>query len=189
MYLLITMGIDDPDALENFSQQDIAIDTAGCKTFVDAWGRPIQFLRRAPGFISNLQPDGPTVAGQSDQRMRDQTDPMGFYGSPLPGSVDPAKIASGAPNGLVGRNTFALYPLIYSGGPDGIYDTVPDLPNSTANSSPQGEKVAGQPTFSCAKANSPNDPYISISNSLPNGDFKDGPIAQQRFIQGMTVLR
>ncbi len=133
LYLLITMGLDDPDALENFSQQDIVdFDKSGCKEFVDAWGNPIWFLRWAPGMVSALQPDAPAPApapGSTarDQRMRDLTDPTGIYGSPQPGALvqNPATSnqASGPGRTVIG-NTFALYPLIFSAGPDGNYDTV-----------------------------------------------------------------
>jgi len=106
LYLLVTMGGDDPDVLENFSQDEIAdVDGSGSKCFIDAWGNPIEFLRWAPGYMSRLQPNPPTDA--------DQTDPTQVYGSPTP-------TVAGMPH------TFALYPLIYSAGPDGYYDIVND---------------------------------------------------------------
>ena len=93
LYLIVTMGLEENDVLENFAQGDIGTDPKNPKMqcFLDTWGNPIQFLRWAPGFNSPLQPANPTD--------RDQTDPTGALGSP------PA--------------TFALYPLIYSAGPDG----------------------------------------------------------------------
>jgi hypothetical protein len=176
LYLLVTMGMDDPDVLENFSQQDIAdVDGSGCKVFVDAWGHPIQFLRWAPGFVSNLQPDGPTVAGQSDQRMRDQTDPTGFYGSPQPGSVTAAGGGGGLNLGTPPpkTNSFALYPLIFSAGPDGNYDIITeptDTNQQTETVGTSGKWFA----LSYAKTNSPNDPFESITHQSTY--FKDGPI-------------
>ncbi len=176
LYLIVAMGLDEPDVLENFSQQDIVdVDGTGCKVFVDAWGHPIQFLRWAPGFVSNLQPDGPTAAGQADQRMRDQTDPTGFYGSPQQGSVTAAgggglNIGTPPPR----TNSFALYPLIFSAGPDGVYDIITELDNA---SSPQAEKVgvtSPVAALSYAKTNTPNDPFESITHQSTN--FSDGPI-------------
>jgi prepilin-type N-terminal cleavage/methylation domain-containing protein len=100
LYLIVTMGLEENDILENFSQSDIGVDpnNTSMNCFVDSWGNPIQFLRWAPGFNSPLQPANPTD--------RDQTDPTGVNGNP------PA--------------TFALYPLIFSAGPDGFYDTLTD---------------------------------------------------------------
>jgi prepilin-type N-terminal cleavage/methylation domain-containing protein len=104
LYLLVTMGLEESDVLENFSADEIGDpDGSGCNCFLDAWGNPIEFLRWAPGFVSPMQPNPPTDA--------DQTDPTGVYGSPNP-------TIAGMPQ------TFALYPLIYSAGPDGYYDIV-----------------------------------------------------------------
>ena len=49
LYMIISMG--SPDAMENFSQSDIGdADGDGFPEFHDGWGRPIMFLRWAPGF-------------------------------------------------------------------------------------------------------------------------------------------
>jgi hypothetical protein len=102
LYLFVTMGLEENDVLETFSQDDIAdVDGSGAKCFIDAWGQPIKFLRWAPGYVSRLQPNPPTDA--------DFTDPSNVYGSP-----------GGLPQ------TYALYPVIYSAGPDGYYDIVED---------------------------------------------------------------
>ncbi len=134
LYLFISMGSDENDVLENFSQSDIGDPTnSGMNCFLDAWGKPIQFLRWAPGFVSNLQ----LGANGTDP---DQTDPLGVYGKP--------------------PTTYALYPLIYSAGPDGIFDITYD--SSTA--------------FRYSKHN--NDPFSSVSDT---GDFPSnvGPIGTQ----------
>jgi hypothetical protein len=155
LYLLVTMGLDEQDILENFSQSDIGDPGhTGCKMFLDAWGNPIRFLRWAPGFISPLQPDAPSTASPSDVRMADQTDPSGIYGSPKPGSI----AAGGA--GRVRGNTFALFPLIYSAGPDGHFDVQP------------GVYSAGVP-FHYSQAMPPNNPFESVWNK---GQFQAGPI-------------
>lgn len=58
LYLIITLNMDDPSVgAESFSRRDIGDkDLDGMLEFVDAWGNPIEFLRWAPGFISDLQP-------------------------------------------------------------------------------------------------------------------------------------
>jgi len=126
LYLIVTMGLEENDVLENFAQSDIGVDpkNRGCACFVDSWGNPIQFLRWAPGFNSPLQPATPLD--------RDQTDPTGVYGSP--------------------PNTFALYPLIYSAGPDGYYDILPDLQYATS---------PGQP-LRYSQTNPPNNPFVNV---------------------------
>lgn len=123
LYLIVTMGLEENDILENFNQSDIGTDpkNPSLRCFIDSWGNPIQFLRWAPGFYSPLQPQGSTD--------RDQTDPTGYYGSP------PA--------------TFALYPLIYSAGPDGYYDILADT----------------QTPLDYSKQNPPNNPFVAVGTS------------------------
>ena len=83
LYLLVTMGLEESDVLENFSPSDIGDPTgSGCNCFLDAWGKPIEFLRWAPGFC---QVNTNAPAGfRSDLQTgldQDQTDPLGVYGS------------------------------------------------------------------------------------------------------------
>lgn len=141
LYLFLSMGVEDADVMENFSADESAdVDGSGCKCFVDAWGNPIEFLRWAPGYKSALQHLPPTD--------RDQTDPTGVYGSPNP--------ASGIPQ------TFALYPLVYSAGPDGYYDIVTDEDSSPPNH------------FSYAVSGVNNNPFYSTGGSSVG--FSIGPI-------------
>ncbi|HEX3997538.1 MAG TPA: prepilin-type N-terminal cleavage/methylation domain-containing protein [Pirellulales bacterium] len=123
LYLIVTMGLEENDILENFSQSDIGTDPKNPKMqcFMDSWGFPIQFLRWAPGFNSPLQP-----ANSTD---RDQTDPTGVYGSP------PA--------------TFALYPLIFSAGPDTLYDITLDTSTPLRYS----------------QTTPPNNPFVNVGTS------------------------
>jgi prepilin-type N-terminal cleavage/methylation domain-containing protein len=153
LYLLIAMGLDEPDVMENFSEGDIAdVDGSGCKVFLDAWGHPIHFLRWAPGFVSPLQPAQPGTNGipatARDQRSPDQTDPTGFYGVPKTSTSPPGK-----------ANTSALYPLIYSSGPDGFDDVITEPPKGN---------------FRYAMPASPpaNNPFASLTDPA----FTDGPI-------------
>lgn len=183
LYAFITMGIDEPDVLENFSESDIGPDpnNGACKVFLDAWGHPIQFLRWAPGFISPLQPAPPLAAGIKDYRMPDQTDPRGVYGSPKPGSLIPAKQNGGTDGpGRVAGNTFALYPLIYSAGPDGNFDIATDYQVKTAGTTTPAEPSGPlKGLFSYAATggmragSGPNDPFVSVSDTT---DFVDGAI-------------
>lgn len=58
LYLIMTLNVDDVSlGAESFSRRDIGDkDLDGMLEFIDAWGNPIEFLRWAPGFISDLQP-------------------------------------------------------------------------------------------------------------------------------------
>ena len=57
LYQIVMNG--NPEAREMFGERGVAIpDGDGLPCFVDAWGRPIRYLRWAPGFAgSNRQPD------------------------------------------------------------------------------------------------------------------------------------
>jgi prepilin-type N-terminal cleavage/methylation domain-containing protein len=47
LYMLVSVG--SPEAMEQFGQSEIKVDTDGWPYFVDGWGKPIFFLRWAPG--------------------------------------------------------------------------------------------------------------------------------------------
>jgi prepilin-type N-terminal cleavage/methylation domain-containing protein len=155
LYLLVTMGLDDSDVLENFSEGDIAdYDHTGCKVFLDGWGNPINFLRWAPGFVSPLQPPAPATASEKDQRGTDQTDPTGFYKDWVQGG------------------TFALYPLIYSAGADGHYDIVAD----PINGAPLSYWKWNNNPFIGLAVNASNRNYATIRGLMPDPSLcPDGP--------------
>jgi prepilin-type N-terminal cleavage/methylation domain-containing protein len=58
LYLVMTVGVENTaTSTEHFTSADFGdTDRDGMPEFVDAWGRPIQFLRWAPGFVSPAQP-------------------------------------------------------------------------------------------------------------------------------------
>jgi prepilin-type N-terminal cleavage/methylation domain-containing protein len=122
LYLIVTMGLEENDVLENFQQADIGSDPnyPQLQCFVDAWGNPIQFLRWAPGFNSPMQPMN--AAANEWPTDPDQTDPLGVYGKTYANGGRLTGTLGGNPP----RLSFALYPLIYSAGPDGYYDIVSD---------------------------------------------------------------
>jgi prepilin-type N-terminal cleavage/methylation domain-containing protein len=96
LYMIISMG--SPEAMEQFTAEEIG-DTNGngYPEFLDGWGRPIFFLRWAPGF-----------SPYSDIQMKDASDPQTHHHDPF----DPR---------LTETNAFQLFPLIYSAGPDGKF--------------------------------------------------------------------
>ncbi len=153
LYLLVTMGLEDNDVMENFNTGDIkAPDNDGLNCFIDAWGNPIMFLRWAPGFITQpplpssrttLMPPFGGVSNLQTGWDPDQTDPTGVYGAPAAQGAAPSN-----------SNTFALYPLIYSAGADGFYDIITDIPNSPIHYS---------------QTSPPNNPFATLANPTGNG--------------------
>ncbi len=89
------MIVSNSSGMEHFSESEIGdYDQDGFPEFIDAWGKPIMFLRWAPQFLrpdSDLQSGNPTT----------DHDPF-----------DTRKQFAIA---------YHLYPLIYSAGPDGDY--------------------------------------------------------------------
>lgn len=97
LYMILERAGYEPDALEFFRSDEIGdVDKDGKNEFLDGWGRPIAFLRWAPGFTSPIQQPDPVNA-------HDPLDPTGR---------DPT--------------AYALVPLIYSAGPDGALGTASD---------------------------------------------------------------
>jgi len=96
LYMIVARSGFDPDSLEFFRTDEFAdVDGDSFPEFVDGWGRPIAFLRWAPGFASPLQAGMPASTTNHDP-------------------LDPIGVDLTAP---------ALVPLIYSAGPDGATAT------------------------------------------------------------------
>lgn len=95
LYLIVSaMRDQDKSALDFFTESEIGdIDEDGMKEFLDGWGRPIEFLRWAPGFTME---NGALTMQTSDAAT-------------APDPFDPLKREPAA---------FALRPLIFSSGPD-----------------------------------------------------------------------
>jgi len=108
---MILAGIREADTtgLEAFEDSEIGdTDNDGMPEILDPWGRPIYFLRWAPGYVSALQ----------DPQRRE------------PDPFDPLRVDPRWENNVDGDITtqrddpFALYPLIYSGGRDREFSVV-----------------------------------------------------------------
>jgi hypothetical protein len=126
----------DPEAAEHFRSDEIARPTEdGLPVFVDAWGNPIKFLRWAPGFDqSGFQPtvspiDDATARANAASEIPDPWNQKKTYRHGV--LLAPATTDLG----------WLLVPLIYSAGPDGIYDVVVDTPETPY-------RYAGDP-FAC----------------------------------------
>jgi prepilin-type N-terminal cleavage/methylation domain-containing protein len=92
LYMVVARSGIAPDSLENFRPDEIGdADKDGAKEFLDGWGSPISFLRWAPGFSSPLSP----IQFADPIKYHDPCDPFERDGT-----------------------AFAMYPLIFSPGPD-----------------------------------------------------------------------
>jgi prepilin-type N-terminal cleavage/methylation domain-containing protein len=115
LYMIVTMG-GGAEAREQFNDSEIGdADGDGLPEFHDAWGNPILFLRWAPGIT------------ESD--LQAQTYFLNTVLTPPQYVLDPVaakKAAIEDHDPFDYRNLFdyayRLVPLIYSAGPDGIYD-------------------------------------------------------------------
>jgi prepilin-type N-terminal cleavage/methylation domain-containing protein len=107
LYMIVTLGSEEGATQEFFKESDTADSNhVGLKEFVDGWGNPIRFLRWAPAFVPSKLADS---ALQFDDQV---TDSSGNKVYKFPDPFDPFRIYGG----------YAIYPLIYSAGPDGITD-------------------------------------------------------------------
>lgn len=101
--LLYMIVMADPVGAGMFSEGEVGDnDQDGLPEFIDGWGRPIRYILWPAGFFSSEK-------CESDLQVTANTNDSKFVHDPF----DTANIEPGTP---------ALYPLIYSAGPDGIYD-------------------------------------------------------------------
>jgi hypothetical protein len=119
LYLILSQMRDaDRSALEFFSESEIGdVDGDGMKEILDAWGNPIRWLRWAPGHLSPFQRPLSEDPEQDDM-------------------FDMAKVGSAYnPNTFKTWQPRALFPLIYSAGPDNQFGITSAVQDST------GERV------------------------------------------------
>lgn len=100
LYLILsTIEDGDTNGLDFLLPNEIGdTDGDGVPEILDSWGRPLMFIRWAPGYVNNLALNPIPVS----TLLQNGTDPDQF---------DFLKADK--------RATFALYPLIFSVGPDG----------------------------------------------------------------------
>jgi prepilin-type N-terminal cleavage/methylation domain-containing protein len=92
LYMIITQSGLFPDLVAQIRPEQVGdVDQDGKREFLDAWGNPIAFLRWAPGYSSRLQIPNPATNPDPFDRATPRSE----------------------------LSAYALYPLIYSAGPDG----------------------------------------------------------------------
>ena len=139
LYMIVaTIRDGESSGLDFFKETEIDdVDEDGMPEIVDGWGNPIMFLRWAPGFATLPGPDGAWGIAGNDDDGNGTEDDLSEIG--WPGSDDASELQSrdtdASPDPFdplqVDGQNYALVPLIYSGGPDRIYDLGDDSTGST----------------------------------------------------------
>lgn len=149
LYLILTTMRDgDKAALDYFDGSEIGdTDEDGMKEVLDGWGTPIEFLRWAPGYLPTSVPPVATMQNASALAAPDPFDPakVDLRWNPTTPAIGP----------------YALFPLIFSAGPDKKYDIV-----SQVTAAGVAFRYAYPPASPPAL---PNDPYYAPSGSLMVG--------------------
>jgi prepilin-type N-terminal cleavage/methylation domain-containing protein len=109
LYLIITIACGDGEARTLFHESDIGdTDGDGAPEFLDGWGHPINFIRWAPGFDSEIQLNANTLGPGPPTTYNNAT----TWVNAANGDHDPYDLFRSDPA------AFRLLPLIYSGGRD-----------------------------------------------------------------------
>lgn len=105
LYMIITQSGRFPDLLSEIRPEQVGdVDQDGKQEFLDGWGNPIAFLRWAPGY----------VAASISMLTIQVADPVTHH-DPFDRWYDPL---TGPPAPVSDPTAYALFPLIYSAGPD-----------------------------------------------------------------------
>jgi prepilin-type N-terminal cleavage/methylation domain-containing protein len=158
-----------PEALENFTSSEIGdTDNDGLMEFIDGWGRPIAFIRFAPGFTdTDRQPDvirirehlGKTPSIPADHNVLTDLS-VSELGGILNQWSDPFN-----PN-TVNDVSWFLYPVIMSAGRDGQFGIIAAR-NASPAPAPAGISLDDPGS---AAATLSLDPFSSgVSIGLPDG--------------------
>jgi hypothetical protein len=192
LYMLLAMHREgDATGLDSFQESQFDdTDNDGMPEILDAWGRPIEFLRWAPGCRAYPGPDGQWGAATVDDDgngIVDDSAEAAWTGTddvPSPSDLqtgnaythanpfDPLKqdYRLSSLDTSPFNDPFALFPLIFSAGRDRQYDIVTDV-------------IGGSPfryittTETLSGTAYPNDPYFILdAGNLadPNDDIQMG---------------
>lgn len=105
LYMVVMLATADGEARTLFNESSIGdVDGDGAPEFLDAWGRPINFLRWAPGYESDLQTNANSLDSDESAWINQADadhDPFDLFKS------DPV--------------AFRMVPLIFSAGSDESY--------------------------------------------------------------------
>jgi prepilin-type N-terminal cleavage/methylation domain-containing protein len=110
LYMIVTQSGLFPELVSQLRPAQIGdVDDDGAQEFLDAWGNPIAFLRWAPGFVTDTVPPDPELLPYTTPRR----DLSFLQIADTVNRHDPFDLSNSDPR------AYALFPLIYSAGPDG----------------------------------------------------------------------
>jgi type II secretory pathway pseudopilin PulG len=152
-YMVISMG--SPEAMEQFNQSEIKVDTDGWPYFVDGWGQPIYFIRWAPGCFAYSSIQSGDVTNDHDPFDTRNVDNAGYR----------------------------LIPLIYSYGRSGTANNVTVDNTTTSNGTTTSTVVfydqgtSALPTTICGNwSSNAASPYQTLGSPLSTGSGAAGNI-------------
>jgi prepilin-type N-terminal cleavage/methylation domain-containing protein len=153
LYLIMTTAAGDEDSGGvHFSSKDIGdTDADGMPEFVDAWGKPLRWMRWPSGFLNDPLTVGLTPPSTSWGLVTDLVsgNPPDHLIDPDPDPFDPRRVWTvmnsepgnvSPPPGNVLKTGYRIVPLIMSAGPDGEFGVRFDR-NETVMSPTDYEKV------------------------------------------------
>ncbi|MGI6401036.1 MAG: type II secretion system protein [Thermoguttaceae bacterium] len=132
LYLVVMNA--DPEARTLFTEREIGdVDGNGLNEFIDGWGRPICWMRWAPGLVSSdRQPLESDMLDMLDSASPDDLDaPPNQIDKIDRDPFDPLNVGFiHGDSGQIERGWF-LVPYVYSAGPDGKYGLLMPNPDGT----------------------------------------------------------
>jgi hypothetical protein len=152
--MIVTVACGDGEARTLFHENDIGdTDGDGAPEFLDGWGRPISFIRWAPGFHSQIQGNAANLGppfdtpGQNPQweaAASADHDPFDVYRiDPSAFRLVPVVISSGGDEQL-GIETFQSVAVMWSGATYPLAAT-PSYPFFRATIRPYQPMASGSP--------------------------------------------
>jgi prepilin-type N-terminal cleavage/methylation domain-containing protein len=125
LYMIVTLACGDGEARSQFNQNDIGdVDGDGAPEFIDGWGKPIEFLRWAPGYYSpaqlslaRLKDVGEFAIKNSQNAAQAAADAIAADHDPFDTFRVDTYTASDWSNSVMPRG-FRLLPLVVSAGRD-----------------------------------------------------------------------
>lgn len=160
LYLILsTIRDGDSNGLDFFASSEIKdLDGDGVPEILDGWGRPLGFFRWAPGFTAAA--GMPSVIQSGDAtKQPDPFDPLGVYKS---------------------SNHFALFPLIYSAGPDGRFENDTDGKAYVWGYGLQ----PGSVQYASSTSDPPKTPWVTVSTGAVGGPQPEN--GQSTWIDNIT---
>ncbi|TWT73438.1 hypothetical protein Pla123a_37730 [Posidoniimonas polymericola] len=167
LYMIVMLACGDGESAGLFKESDIGdTDGDGAPEFIDSWGNPIEFLRWAPGFDSDVQLNAAKlqqIASKPAEYMQVNFPNASQNASPE-NAVRLAISADHDPFDVFRVSTYAdgdpprgyrLVPLIYSAGPNQEYGIASPNPD---------DKIGVKDDLTYQPTANPLDPYAPVDH-------------------------